>query len=194
MKTISIKQPWAWLVAMGIKNIENRTWKCPKKYIGERILIHASGKWDDNHREMSRLFTTDQWKSLSDKNQSLMVGGILPTSSIIGSVQIIDCVIKHNSIWAQQWITKSWHNGVRGGKYDVQLYNWVLANPIIFPEQIPAKGKLSLWDYPNIVAEPEEKDGPLFCHCQLPVKEENQVMPYGDGTFRCRYCGGQWYK
>ena len=42
MKAISIKQPWASLIAHGIKDIENRTWKCPQKYIGQKILIHAS--------------------------------------------------------------------------------------------------------------------------------------------------------
>lgn len=42
MKAISIKQPWASLIAHGIKDIENRTWKCPQKYLGQRILIHAS--------------------------------------------------------------------------------------------------------------------------------------------------------
>lgn len=42
MKAISIKQPWASLIAHGIKDIENRTWKCPQKYIGKMVLIHAS--------------------------------------------------------------------------------------------------------------------------------------------------------
>lgn len=42
MKAISIKQPWAYLIVYGIKDIENRTWACPKKYIGQRVLIHSS--------------------------------------------------------------------------------------------------------------------------------------------------------
>ena len=42
MKAISIKQPWASLIAHGIKDIENRTWKCPQKYIGQRVLIQAA--------------------------------------------------------------------------------------------------------------------------------------------------------
>ena len=41
MKAISIKQPWASLIVHGIKDVENRTWKCPQKYIGQRVLIHA---------------------------------------------------------------------------------------------------------------------------------------------------------
>ena len=38
MKTISIKQPWASLIAHGIKDIENRS--CRTNYRG-RVLIHA---------------------------------------------------------------------------------------------------------------------------------------------------------
>jgi hypothetical protein len=34
MKAITIKQPWASLIVHGIKDIENRTWSCPKKYLG----------------------------------------------------------------------------------------------------------------------------------------------------------------
>lgn len=41
MKALSIKQPWASLIAQGIKDIENRTWKT--KFRG-RIFIHASAK------------------------------------------------------------------------------------------------------------------------------------------------------
>ena len=52
----------------------------------------------------------------------------------------------------------------------------------------------SFWDYPNILAEPEEKGGILYCHCQLPVNEKVQVANYGRGDFRCCYCGARWYK
>jgi len=31
-KAISVRQPWAYLICAGIKDIENRTWKCPQKY------------------------------------------------------------------------------------------------------------------------------------------------------------------
>ena len=60
MKAISIKQPWAYLIASGIKDIENRTWKCPEKYIGTRVLIHASAKtldWDKLIKYMTYIGT-----------------------------------------------------------------------------------------------------------------------------------------
>lgn len=39
MKAISVKQPWAWLIVNGYKDIENRSWDT--KYRGA-VLIHAS--------------------------------------------------------------------------------------------------------------------------------------------------------
>ena len=41
MKVLSVKSPWAGLIADGIKHIENRTWRT--KYRGT-ILIHRSGE------------------------------------------------------------------------------------------------------------------------------------------------------
>ena len=43
MKAISIKQPWASLIAHGIKDIENRTWKCPQEVvIADCVQNHPS--------------------------------------------------------------------------------------------------------------------------------------------------------
>jgi len=39
MKALAIRQPWAYLLAHGIKKVENRTWNT--KYRGP-VLIHAS--------------------------------------------------------------------------------------------------------------------------------------------------------
>jgi len=56
MKTLSVKQPWAQLICSGLKDIENRTWKCPQKYIGKRVLIHASG----SHGKKFNIQLTDE--------------------------------------------------------------------------------------------------------------------------------------
>lgn len=41
MKALSIRQPWAWLICKGYKQIENRTWDTKKR---GRFLVHASSK------------------------------------------------------------------------------------------------------------------------------------------------------
>ena len=41
MKAITLHQPWASLIAHGVKTIETRSWAPPRSLLGERIAIHA---------------------------------------------------------------------------------------------------------------------------------------------------------
>jgi len=143
MKTITIKQPWASLICEGIKNVENRTWKTS---VRGRVLIHAANQswnWDKLINYMTYMGTlgafTDKWtrKWLSN----------LQTGAIIGSAEIVDCVINYDSIWAEKGVNFEFENKL---SFDVKIkptYNWVLANPILFDKPIPAKGKLSFWKF-----------------------------------------------
>ena len=184
MKVITIKQPWASLIVHCIKDIENRTWACPKKYIGQRVLIHASSCSWTWHRVLN--YMTKPMLAIFEK---LGYNGkwvrCQPTGSIIGSIQIVDCVINHPSIWAEKTEVKADEYGLP--YYGDKTYNWVLANPILFPEPIPAKGKLSFWEYENMNSEDD------ICLCNIPVEEKNQVTSIC-GEYRCHYCGGKWYK
>ena len=152
MKAISIKQPWAYLIAAGIKDIENRTWKCPQKYIGQRILIHASAK----QCKLKGLLTVPQQEYLIIKipNEMPLQNNIV-NGAIIGSVEIADCVINHPSIWAEETklptigdVLEDIHFLGKVQKPNPIIYNWVLANPILFDEPIMnVKGKLGFWEY-----------------------------------------------
>ena len=148
MKAISIKQPWASLIVHGIKDIENRTWAT--KYRG-KVLIHASGTWfkyPNSDSTLGDLFTDFQWEKIRenyDKNlysilEPKAIIDRLPTSAIIGEVEIIDCVINHESIWAEKSIIFQ-EEEKNDEKY--QIFNWVLANPILYEKPIlNVKGKL----------------------------------------------------
>lgn len=164
MKALTIKQPYASLIVDGIKDIENRTWKT--NYRG-RILIHA-GK--DNliknlkYGDDITCLNNKQLEYITNNKHNDIINKELITGAIIGSVEIIDCVINHPSIWAEKCNKPKKDdytyihcvpNGIEsfdGDSYDMAMkyfkpvYNWVLANPIKFPEPIPMKGKLSLWE------------------------------------------------
>lgn len=170
MKTITIKQPWASLIVHGIKDVENRTWKT--NFRG-KVLIHAAG----SHGKRFKIDLTDeQAEAAFFTIAKECMFGSLPFGAIIGSVEIVDCVQNHPSVWAEKGV-----------------WNWVLANPILFLEPIPCKGKLSFWDYSGI-PEPEfDEYGHRICMCTMNIKEENQVVRMID-HFECRYCGGRWYK
>lgn len=186
MKALSIKQPWGHLICtprkdnplLGIKDIENRTWKT---HFRGRIYIHASAKIMDVE------FTGNQIKTLSENNINYSGAGYpnewKTVSAIIGEVDIIDCVVNHHSIWAEK----------TGGKYvgdgvfvlsEKPIYNWVLANPVLYEKPIlNVKGKLSFWEFEK----PEESES---CECSKP----NQSL-FPDGTYKCinKGCFKTWY-
>ena len=158
MKALTIKQPYAHLIACGIKDIENRSWQT--KYRG-RILIHAAatefkGGWD----ALTQSQKHDARYNLKDQKH---------LSAIIGTVEIVDCVRNHPSVWANE------------GEW-----NWVLANPIIFKEPIlNVKGKLSLWEYTGEIPDLQQlSDSIYYSECKrtargilekLTQKEQMQV-------------------
>ena len=90
MKAISVRQPEAWLICNGLKDVENRTWATPHR---GWLLIHAAKK----------PMTRDDWQWLRD----LCALNDLPAPSpaeieyggIVGIAHLADCVDHDNSLW-----------------------------------------------------------------------------------------------
>jgi len=79
MKTISVWQPWASLIAAGVKTVENRS--RPTRYRG-RVLIHAGQRVDG--------------EALAVVDDLLREAGIDPTDwphgALVGCATLVDCV------------------------------------------------------------------------------------------------------
>ena len=124
MKVLSVIMPWPWLILKWKKDVENRSWRT--NYRG-RILIHASKKPDPDH--MGKLgniigpITAEKLKEWAEINKKWC-------GHIVGSVELVDCVQHSASPWAEPGM---WH--------------WVLKNPKLFKEPIPARGMQGLWEY-----------------------------------------------
>jgi hypothetical protein len=93
MPCISIRQPWAGLILVGGKDIENRTWRCPAKALGKTILIHA-GKAGDYESAPDCL-------GLKAKHPDAFRPG-----GVVGIVRIVCQVQDSESRWA---IPGEWH-------------------------------------------------------------------------------------
>ena len=126
MKVLTLKQPFASLVANGIKEYEFRTWKT--SYRGE-LLIHAGLGVDKKAMEKFKDYNLDY-----------------PTGSIIAKVNLVDCLKvddelremlkEKNSIVYSNQI-----NNKEGKNYAFVLKEVKKINPINI------KGKLSFWEY-----------------------------------------------
>ncbi len=128
MKVITIKQPWATLIAEGYKEYEFRTWKT--KYRGD-ILIHA-GKGIDKK-------AMDRFKHL---NLEYPVGQIIAKATITDCVKVDEdlrnILAKKDPVVYKGVINKTSNNW---DGYGFKLENIEKISPI------EVNGKLSLWDY-----------------------------------------------
>lgn len=128
MKVITIKQPFATLIAEGIKEYEFRTWKT--KYRGE-ILIHAGKGIDKKAMERFKYLNLDY-----------------PNGCIIAKCELTDCV-KVDDELREKLANKDsivYQGVINKTSKDWKGYGFKLEN-ISKVKEIKVNGKLSLWDY-----------------------------------------------
>jgi len=120
MKTLSVRQPWAWLILHAGKDIENRTW--PTGLRG-RVLVHASkGMTRDEYDD-----ATDPLWASKGTTIELPPFESLERGGIVGSVEIVDCVWQSDS----PWFCGPW--------------GFVLRNPELLPFR-PLRGSLGFFE------------------------------------------------
>lgn len=130
MKVLSIKEPFASLISLGIKKIETRSWKT--NYRGE-IYIHASLTMN----------------TIKDKNRKDKLLSLLPDNYnfkqgyIICKAYLKDCIYMD-----EEFINKIKKEKVEYlcGHYEIGRYAWVISDVKLIKE-IPAKGKLGIWNF-----------------------------------------------
>jgi hypothetical protein len=122
VKAITIRQPWAWLIAMGAKPVENRAWWT--SYRGP-LLIHAAKgctqeEWNDCYWFVE--FVDERLASAIPRIEDLPRGGI------VARVNMVDCIRDIASPWS---MPPQWQH--------------VYANPQPLPFY-PCRGALGLWE------------------------------------------------
>lgn len=140
MRTLSIRQPWAWLIVRPdltdataraaalqaglVKTIENRDWST--SYRGP-VLLHASVTLTQKYlREVAEQLAVE----FGDQAPALPPHDRLQRGGIVGVAEIVDCVDAHDS----RWFT---------GPFGFVLRH---IRPLPF---VPWKGQLSFFDVPR---------------------------------------------
>lgn len=145
MKAITIKQPWATLIALGEKKFETRSWQT--KYRG-KMAIH-SGKTVDKEAfdEIATMATLLRHGIKSHKE--------LPTGAVIAIVDLVEChkiTADYMSMYDEEKAGTEKGLLIEGdewwfGDYTEGRFAWELANLKVLAKPIPAKGQLSLWEW-----------------------------------------------
>ncbi len=141
MKAISLLQPWATLVVMGVKTIETRSWATQHR---GAILIHAS------QGKAGSIFAYESpfKKYIPDFKK-------LPFGAIVGQASITDVVRVENLELTDEIINRLTMEERAFGDYSEGRYAWILEDEKQFDNPIPARGTLSIWEYPDSIVKSE---------------------------------------
>lgn len=93
MKALSIRQPYAWAIVNGFKDVENRPWRT--RYRGP-FLVHAGKieEVDDIAGVLQQIAAATGYANLEqDYWEERQLGGI------VGIATLTDCVDRHASPW-----------------------------------------------------------------------------------------------
>ncbi len=158
MRTLSLTQPWASLIAHEVKRIETRSFKTSHR---GPLAIHASKGFPGDAKRFceSRVFCramgwpecpsggmTQEWCDDSKvRIQSL------PLGCVVAIVDLVDC-LPTVSVGCLSGVFEDYpdldtEQERAFGNYDPGRYGWVLENVRKFSAPIPAKGSLGLWEW-----------------------------------------------
>ena len=143
MRAISMTQPWATLVAIGVKSIDTRSWRT--WYRGP-LLIHAARafpRWarDLCNREPFATVLLEAGYGAADSGSGSVDPGLLPLGKILAV-----CDLKHCVRIGTLGIDLPPPEPERSfGDYTLGRYAWVLSEVQPLPKPIAATGSMGLW-------------------------------------------------
>jgi activating signal cointegrator 1 len=138
MKSITIIQPWATLIALGEKKYETRSWAT--KHRGP-IAIHAGKKIDKEACRESEIRKALEQHGYTEDN--------LPTGAVVSICELSNC-LKSVDTWTDGYELEDrkliCSPEYEFGDFTPGRFAWELATVNQLPEPIPAKGQQCLWN------------------------------------------------
>ncbi|MEV1003321.1 hypothetical protein [Nonomuraea sp. NPDC050202] len=123
MKALTVWNPWAWAIALGGKDVENRT--RGTRHRGE-LAIHAGKPWDEYGAADPRIIAAaGQFVGPLLRDERFVFG------AIVAVADLVDVVRDSSSPWAAPG-----------------QCHWLLANVRPIAEPVPCRGWQNVWDVP----------------------------------------------
>ena len=125
MKALSVRQPWAWAVARGHKDVENRSWTTAHR---GPLLLHASMRVDLDACA-SPLILDAGWRADDPVAAIGAIIAVVDLADVCAASAPASGTACECGTWAQPG-----------------TYHWRLTNPRILARPVLALGRLGLWE------------------------------------------------
>lgn len=141
MKAITVRHPWCWAIAVGVKDVENRQAGFPRHHRGP-TLIHAAKGWSTRGLTDPRILAAARrlGASLDD----------LPRGVVVAVAHLTDVHRSEPGCCDSEWAEERYT--INGGKVIEPVAHLVLERVEPIADPIPCRGALGLWTPPPHVA------------------------------------------
>jgi len=145
MRAITIHQPWAQLIALGLKQYETRSWRTG--YRGP-IAIHAGKAWKREQIAQQCEFVHCLRREFGANDQRVLTfEENPPLGAIVAIANLVLC--KHISCHLKEtWVETLPELERRFGDFSKNRFGWKLADVRKLSEPVNLNGHQGLWDVP----------------------------------------------
>ena len=142
MYAISLRQPWATLIALGIKTVDTKAWSPPDSEVGRRIGIHASRLMVNNRNQID----PETWDTMVkiygiEWNRELPRGAMVATALLSGAHQVRE-IEDGRAVLARtnRTVPTDPH-----GDYSPGRWLWMLSDVMSINPPVEASGRGPIW-------------------------------------------------
>ena len=146
---ITLHQPWASLITLGLKTVETRSWPAPARLVGQRIAVHAGKRLVRQPGGRIERELRVQWGE--DWRLNIPTGAVLATAVLAGMAQVARVDLLEGCAVHDPWGEVGCAAGRRRtpidpwGDFSAGRWLWFLDDVEALPEPVPAVGRQSLW-------------------------------------------------
>lgn len=129
---LSVWQPWASLMALGIKTIETRCDPAPAELVGQRIAIHASQS--DSKRHVYEWVRSRYPEAVAQLEAAGLDTAAMPRGVVLATARLVETRKTDWRDWPQTMSPVE------------DFWGWVLDDIRLLPEPIAAAGEAGLFE------------------------------------------------
>jgi hypothetical protein len=147
LRVLTLTQPWATLIALGVKTIETRTWT--QSYHRGPLLIRAAKTFPaETPRSYCRMLCEQQAPFVRALTDAGLTFDTLPLGAIVARATLTDIEQMPASVYGAPppGIRARWLRGdeIYFGNYEPGYFGWLLDDITALPEAVPCGGGLGL--------------------------------------------------
>ena len=140
MRALSLWQPHASLIAIGVKRFETRTWQPPKAFVGQRIAIHAAKRRDDLYG-LQVTWSDDDNAVATALQPHILSPWDLPLGCVVCTAILAEAVSTDHHDFS----------GEAFGNFESGRWAWRLTDVQHLPEPVPWRGAQGFFVVPDEV-------------------------------------------